>query len=235
VTALRTQIEFLDYLDHWLEGLPTAELTQVIVPPEETAIISVDVINGFCYEGALASPRVAGIVQPICNLFQAAWALGLRNILLTQDTHEPDAVEFAQFPPHCVRGSKENETVAEFKSLPFFNEIKVFPKNSIESVMNTGLESWIEYHPEVKTYIVVGDCTDLCTYQLAMHLRLDANSRQLQRRVVVPADCVQTYDMPVKTAEQIGAIPHAGDLLHAVFLYHMALNGVEVKSTLEAK
>jgi hypothetical protein len=39
---------------------------------------------------------------------------------------------------------------------------------------------------------------------------------------------VDTYDMAVDIAKSIGAIPHDGDLLHAIFLYHMALNGVEV-------
>jgi hypothetical protein len=44
---------------------------------------------------------------------------------------------------------------------------------------------------------------------------------------------VDTYDMSVSTATQIGANPHGADLLHAVFLYHMALNGVEVFSSLQ--
>jgi hypothetical protein len=94
--------------------------------------------------------------------------------------------------------------------------------------LNTGLNEWVAEHPQVNTFIVVGDCTDLCTYQLAMHLRLDANARQIQRRVIVPAEAVDTYDTPVDVARQIGALPHDADLLHAVFLYHMALNGIEV-------
>ena len=65
-----------------------------------------------------------------------------------------------------------------------------------------------------------------------MHLRLDANARQLQRRVIVPADCVDTYDRGVAVAAEQGGLPHDADLLHAVFLYHMALNGVEVAAKL---
>jgi len=34
--------------------------------------------------------------------------------------------------------------------------------------------------------------------------------------------------MAVDVAEQIGAIPHDGNLLHLIFLYSMMLNGVEV-------
>ncbi|MGD0709226.1 MAG: isochorismatase family protein [Anaerolineaceae bacterium] len=162
----------------------------------------------------------------------AVWSRGVRNIVLIQDTHEPDAVEFGSFPPHCVRGTAEAETVDAFKALPFFDQIKVMPKNSIASGLNTGLVEWLASHLSVDTFIVVGDCTDLCSYQLAMHLRLDANARQLKRRVVLPADCVDTYDTPLALAKEIGAFPHPGDLLHAVFLYHMALSGVEVVKTL---
>lgn len=224
---------FLDYLEDWSAALPVLPLVEAIADPQKAAIISVDIIHGFCYEGPLSSPRVAGIVAPVTRLFERAWERGLRHIILAQDTHEPDAVEFAQFPPHCVRGTPESEPVKAFQELPFFNEIRIFEKNSIASGLNTGLEEWVKAHPEVDTYLVVGDCTDLCTYQLAMYLRLDANARQLSRRVIVPADCVQTYDTPVDAARSLGIPSHPGDLLHAIFLYHMQLNGMEVVSHIE--
>jgi nicotinamidase-related amidase len=223
--------EFMDYLDGWVKTLPSLSVNEVTADPAKVAVISVDVINGFCTIGPLASPRVANIVDPIVKLFKAVWSRGVRHIVLVQDTHEPDAVEFGSFPPHCVRGTAEAETVDAFKALPYFGQITAMPKNSIASGLNTGLVEWLAAHPQVDTFIVVGDCTDLCTYQLAMHLRLDANARQLKRRVVLPADCVDTYDTPLALAKEIGAFPHPADLLHAVFLYHMALNGVEVVKT----
>jgi hypothetical protein len=82
--------------------------------------------------------------------------------------------------------------------------------------------------------IVVGDCTDLCTYQVAVPLKLAANQADRPLRIVVPRDCVQTYDLPVDIAQRVGAPPHAGDLLHEVFLYHMALHGIEVVSHIAA-
>jgi nicotinamidase-related amidase len=219
---------FLQYLESWTSALPPLPIARASADPSRTAVISVDVIHGFCYEGPLSSPRVAGIVNPIVRLFERSYEHGIRSFILTQDTHEPEAVEFAQWPAHCVRGTPEAETVAAFKALPFFDQMLVMEKNSIASGLDTALESWLADHPDVDTFIVVGDCTDLCTYQLAMYLRLDANARQLSRRVIVPADCVQTYDMPVDTALGLGILPHPGDLLHSLFLYHMQLNGVEV-------
>jgi nicotinamidase-related amidase len=224
---------FLDYLDSWFAGLPALPINQAIPDPRKTAILSVDITHGFCYEGSLSSPRVAGIVEPITSLLERSWERGVRNMILTQDAHEPEAVEFAQWPQHCVRGTPEAETVQKIKDLPFFDQMIIFEKNSIASGLNAKLNAWLETHPEVDTFLVVGDCTDLCTYQLAMHLRLDANERQLIRRVIVPADCVQTYDMPVETAQRLGILPHPGDLMHCMFLYHMQMNGMEVVSGIE--
>lgn len=219
---------FLDDLDQWLKNLKTISLHDAAPRPEQTAVISVDIIKGFCTVGPLSSPRVAGIVAPIVVLFQRAWDHGIRHILLSQDTHEPDAVEFGAWPPHCVRGTEESETVDEFRRLPFFDQMILFEKNSISSGQKTGLSGWIADHPEVDTFIVVGDCTDLCVYQLAMQLRLEANAYQLRRRVIVPEECVQTYDRSLEAARREGGFAHPGDLMHAVFLYHMALNGIEV-------
>lgn len=224
---------FLEFVENWVKQLPVTPLQHAAPHPERVAILSVDVIEGFCHTGPLASPRVAAIVQPIVTLFSRAWKCGIRHILLTQDAHEPDAVEFGCWPPHCVRGTPEAETVAAFKELPFFDQIVVLEKNSISSGLNTGLNDWLQAHLEVDTFIVVGDCTDLCTYQLAMHLRLDANARQRHRRIIVPANAVDTYDRSLATAREQGGLPHDGDLLHAVFLYHLALNGIEVVARIE--
>ena len=227
-TLLKNSEPFLHYATQWEAALPTLELSSLAPDPKQVAVISVDVINGFCHSGPLASPRVKGIIGPIVRLFEHTHAAGVRYFLLTQDTHEPEAVEFGQYPPHCVRGTDEAEAVPEFKALPFYREMVTFPKNSINSALNTGMEGWLKEHPEVNTFVTVGDCTDLCTYQLAMHLRLRANAAQLRQRVILPVDCVDTYDLPVATAKQIGAVPHDGNLLHLIFLYSMMLNGVEV-------
>ncbi len=220
--------QFLLYLKQWMDALPSVSLQEICPSPKNSAIISVDVINGFCSEGPLSSPRIQKIVKPITKLFSLSWGYGIKNIVLTQDTHEPDAVEFGSFPPHCVRGTSEAETVPEFQELPFFSQLIILEKNSIHSGLNTGLMEWMVDHPKVSDYLVVGDCTDLCVYQLAMHLRLDANARQKNRRVIIPAECVDTYDMSVSTAAKLGAMPHDAELLHAIFLYHMALNGVVI-------
>ncbi len=230
---VKDAMPFLIWVSDWKHNLSTWSLADEVDDASAVAVLSVDVTHGFCYEGPLSSPRVAAIVPPIVHLFERAHDLGVQHFILPQDTHAEEAVEFSSFPPHCTRGSTESESVAEFKALPFFDQFIILPKNSISSTIGTELPAWLDGHPEVNTFIVVGDCTDLCTYQLAMYLRLRANAHQrASDRVILPVDCVDTFDMPVQTAQEIGAFPHHGDLMHLIFLYHMALNGVQVVASI---
>ncbi len=232
-TFIENSRPFIEWMFNWREGIKPTSLKNLAAQnnPRSIGILSVDVIEGFCTVGPLASPRVNQIIQPIVELFTSAWTYGVRDILLTQDTHEPDAVEFAQYAPHCVRGTTEAETVTAYKMLPFYNQITVLPKNSINSALAPGFAEWIAARPEVTTWIVVGDCTDLCTHQLAMYMRTWANQNQLRDvRVVLPVNTVDTYDLPVDTAEKLGIIPHDAAFLHLVFLYNMMQNGIEVVS-----
>lgn len=232
-TLISRSRPFLSWVVDWQNSLKPVSLRDLVADagPDAVGLVSVDVIKGFCSVGPLASPRIEGIIVPITTLFTDAWALGVRNIAVTQDAHPEHAVEFASYAPHCIRGTAEAETVDAFRALPFFDSIPVFEKNSINSAFATGFQAWLDTRTHVKTWIAVGDCTDLCTYQLAMHLRLSANQHQRAGvRVIVPVNAVDTYDLPVAAAQQIGATPHDGDLLHTVFLYSMMLNGIEVVS-----
>lgn len=224
---------FLAYLEDWFDDLPNMAWQELIGgEPERVAVISVDVINGFCKSGPLASERVGAIAQPVADIFEQAYALGVRHFALTQDTHDPDTPEFQSYPPHCVRGTEESEAVDELKALSFFSDVAVFPKNSINSHIGTSLGAWISERQGVDCFVVVGDCSDLCTYQAAMHLRLEANANNFDRRIVVPAVAVDTYDTPVSTARELGIYAHDGDLHHIMFLHHMAMNGIEVVNSL---
>jgi nicotinamidase-related amidase len=223
--------DFLDYLDEWMEArtpLPLESLIAEAGGPQHVGLFCVDVINGFCHEGLLQSPRVRRIIAPIVALFTAAYAAGVEHFVLTQDTHDPAAAEFASYPPHCIRGTSEARTVPELAELPFASRFQVLPKNSIHSAIGTGLDAWLEAHPQVTHRIVVGDCTDLCTYHLALHLQFRANAANQTLPVILPMDCVDTYDIPVDVARQNEIPAHPADLLHAVFLYSMAMNGVRI-------
>ena len=228
-TFIKNSTPFLTWLATWHARLESVPLSKAIPRPERAAVLSVDLIVGFAYEGPLSGPRVAGIVPVVTRLFEQAETAGVRHFVLLQDCHTDDALEFGAFGPHCACGSREAETIPELLALPFSDRFAVMEKNSISSAIGTGLDTWLNARQqELDTFVVVGDCTDICVFDLAMHLRLRANAHGYKQCVTVPAAAVQTYDMRVDLAAELGVMPHDGDLLHALFLYQMALNGIKV-------
>ncbi len=221
---------FLQALVEWEQQLPSISWQDLHedIEAERVALFSVDMIKGFCTEGPLSSPRVQGIAQAVTETFENAYAAGVRDFILAQDAHTPDAVEFESYPPHCIEGTSEAETIPELAQLPFAESFTIVPKNSLNPFYGTELLAWQDIHRDLSVGVVVGDCTDLCVHQTAMHLKLYANAQNKKMRVIIPTNAVQTFDTPIKTAEQLGILPHSGDVLHLLFLYHMSLNGIEV-------
>ncbi len=83
-----TEKDFLEYLKEWQNKLPILSLKNVLTHPEKSAITSIDLVNGFCNSGALASPRVQEIIAPSIALLKSTWELGVRHFVLLQDFHE---------------------------------------------------------------------------------------------------------------------------------------------------
>jgi nicotinamidase-related amidase len=239
-TLIDASLPFLRFLAARQGGEREESLSAIVAAagsPERVAIVVVDVINGFCVSGALASERVGAIVPPIAELLHQADLQRVSNVALLCDTHTAHAEEFHQFAVHCVQGTIEAEPVDALKALPTFSSYKWVRKNSVSPWFNPDdLAGWLRGLPggDPHTVLVVGDCTDLCTYQVAVPLKLAANQDDRPLRIVVPRDCVQTYDLPVEVAQRVGALPHAGDLLHEMFMYHMSLHGIEVVSHIAA-
>lgn len=222
------------FIATWLKTLNDATFAEVAPDPEATAIFSADMINGFLHEGPLASERVNALAGPVVAVFEAAWEHGVREFVLLQDTHDPATPEFRAYPPHCVAGTSESTTVPELANLPFRDSFTVIEKNSLNPAVERTFDDWLVAHPRIVNAIVVGDCTDLCTYQLAMHLRMRANALNLRTfDVIVPANAVDTFDIPAKADTEVGQA-HPGDFFHNVFLYHMASNGIRIVQSLRA-
>jgi nicotinamidase-related amidase len=208
---------YLHWLDDWLASRPRVSLVAA-----ESVLVVVDMLDGFCRQGPLASPRIAAIVDGLTALVATFQEAGGHHVLLPQDAHRPDDAEFAWYPPHCLAGTDQARTVAPLAALagPGW---QVVPKHTIsalaEQEFRTALGQLVD--PDHRpTFVVIGNCTDLCIYQAAMGIMLNTPGAQ----VVLPHRAVATYDLPV---EAPGG-PHPGDLLHAVFLAHMASNGVQV-------
>jgi nicotinamidase-related amidase len=220
--ATRSEAHLRD-LETWLETLEPLDLEAELsagLKPEEVAVVCVDLIEGFTRLGPLASPRVTAIIENVVALLGRAEALGVTNVAFVQDAHPEDAEEFEAYPVHCVKGTDEALAVRELEALPNWARYEHLEKNSISALESTGLESWLAARPGLKLILAVGDVTDLCLYSLALGLKLRSIARGLGQRVVVPENCTQTWDAP----------DHPGDLYHAMFLFQMRRNGVQIAS-----
>ena len=220
---LETGRPFLQSVATWFNALPTVQMKGLFLSPARVAVFAVDMQVGFCSSGVLA-----GIVRPVVNLLQRAYALGVRYFLLPQERFVPGASPYGPFAAHALTEANGAAMVPDLSGLPFAHLLQVIPKSSPQPAFGTSLDEWVDVHPGVNTYFVVGNCTDLSLYQLAVYLKFRALSRQIQRRVIVPADCAATYDLPPERAGELGTLPHDGELLDRLFLYHMAGSGVEV-------
>lgn len=179
---------------------------------KDTALMVIDMINGFAREGALKSERVENLISPVLQLMEK-----FRDfpILVFADSHPADSPEFNSYPLHCLEGSSESEVVEELKNKAPYQLIK---KNSTNGFLTTAFQSWLTANPQIKNFIVVGDCTDICINQFAVTLKAFFNERNEASRVIVPINAVDTFDLGI----------HNADVMNVVLLCSMRDNGVEV-------
>ena len=216
------------FVTEWLGTLDDVRIEDIAPNPERTGIFSADLINGFLREGALASPRIDALTDPVLALLQRGWDHGVRHYAFMQDTHTPDNPEFRAYPPHCIAGTSESEMIPEIANLPFADSFHIIEKNSLHPATETKFDELWDEQRQIDRAIVIGDCTDLCVNHLAMHLRMRANALGMQEfEVIIPANCVDTFDIPVGKNMPPGTA-HPGDFFHEVFLYHLASAGVKV-------
>jgi len=178
--------------------------------PDVTLVV--DVLNGFCKRGNLASPRCRAAIPRIRTILEQRAAAGDALIFLA-DTHDPDDREFEVFPVHCVRGTDEAEVVDELQ--PFLRGARLIRKRRYSGFFETDLEAVLKA-ARPATVRVVGVCTDICV----MHTVADLRNRDYA--VIVPFQAVETFDAP----------GHEGDAVQRFALSH--LQGVLGASVEEA-
>lgn len=162
-----------------------------------TMAVFVDIINGFINEGAMASERVGDIIPPNAKLLKMCNETGILTAAFA-DCHEENAAEFASFPPHCVRDTRESEIVDELKEQGGYILI---PKNSTNGFNEQKFRDLIECHPEITTFIVTGDCTDICVLQFCLALKTYFTAQDRLVKIIVPLSCVETYDAPFHSSD----------------------------------
>ena len=153
----------------WLQDAAAAQAALPDLPldafaPASTALCILDMVNGFAVSGALASPRVGALIEPVAALARRCREAGM-PVLAFADTHTPESPELSSYPPHCLRGTAEAQVCAPIAAVPGLVTIE---KNSTNGFLEDAFRRWLGDNPDIRTLIVVGDCTDICVYQFAV-------------------------------------------------------------------
>ena len=150
------------------------------------ALVVVDMIEDFVHEGGAlyCGPSMAKVVPVIKRELERARTAGDPIVYLT-DEHLPDDAEFAQFPPHALKGSTGAKIVPELAARE--GDV-VIPKRRFSGFFGTDLDITLRERG-VDTLRLVGDCTNICVLYTA------ADARNLGYAVEVVRDGVTSFDL----------------------------------------
>jgi nicotinamidase-related amidase len=186
------------------------------LPKDKTVVVVVDMVNGFVHEGLLSSPRILTIIDGISGLLKRAG--GYEKIFFL-DQHSDTSPELKTYGVHAVKGSREDELIPELAELSKGADASVIYKNSTNGFHAQGFKEWLEEKEDIiENYVVTGCEADICVAHFATTMKTYFNEKNLDRRIIVPIDCVETYDYGT----------HDGDLMKVISLWEMKLNGIEV-------
>ena len=150
------------------------------------ALLVIDMIEDFVHEGGAlyCGPSMAEIVPVIQRELERAHSGGEPVVYLT-DEHLTDDGEFAQFPPHAIKGSSGARIVPEVA--PRTGDI-VVAKRRFSGFFATDLDITLRERG-VDTLRLVGDCTNICVLYTA------ADARNLGYAVEVVRHGVTSFDL----------------------------------------
>lgn len=200
-----------------LQNLPSISIESL--PPERTAFVIIDMVNGFVREGMLKSDRIEKLIPEIVSIIGKCRALKL-PIVAFADCHTKESPEFGSYPCHCMKDSSESEMVDEIKSAGGYTLIY---KNSTNGFLEKDFEAWLKEHQQIDNFIISGDCTDICIMQFALTLKTYFNMKNIRSNIIVPLNMVETFDLP----------PHDGDVMNIFALYALISGGINVVDKIE--
>ena len=199
-----------------IDNLPSIPISSLL---GNTALICIDMNNGFCKQGLLYNNRMKALIPKISEIAHIFDKIKELPILLVTNFHQENDLEFNIYPRHCVIGTAEAEIVDELKDLKNF---RIIGKNCTNSlVINPFIENIQNlYAKGIKRFLVVGGCTDICVYQLCIYLNTFFLHLNLPAEIIVPVSAIDTFDFK--------PFNHNADLMNIVFTYSMMSNGIKV-------
>jgi len=186
-------------------------------PKDNTVIVTVDMVKGFVNKGVLSSPRIISIIDAIVDLNTRS--NGYKKIFFL-DEHEENSSELITYAKHCIKGTEESELIDELnKEEVIGKDAAMISKNSTNGFHAPAFKEWLEKNEDIiENYIVVGCEADICVSHFVTTLKTYFNEKNLNKRIIVPINGVETFDFET----------HDGDLMKVISLWEMKSNGVEI-------
>ena len=138
--------------------------------PESTAVVIVDMQNGFCHpDGSLYAPGSEEAIEGCVALVDRAREAGA-SVAYTRDVHPPGQFEdahyydeFERWGEHVLEGSWEAELVEELQPR---DEELVVVKHTYDAFYRTQLEGWLESH-NIDNLVFGGTLANVCVLHTA--------------------------------------------------------------------
>lgn len=138
--------------------------------PTQTALIVVDMQNGFCHsDGSLYAPASEAVIDPITSLISAAETAGA-SIVFTKDEHPVNQFsdthyydEFDRWGKHVIEGTWDAEFVDELN--PAQADLIVI-KHTYDAFYETQLDGWLTAH-NISDLVICGTLANVCVLHTA--------------------------------------------------------------------
>lgn len=160
----------------------------------ETALIIVDMVNGFVNEGVLHDKNIKKIVPRQLELLEEA-EKKKSLIILVKDTHNNTATEFKRFgnTTHCIQGTSEAELIDELKPFEQKDNVITVEKNSTSLMESPEFREIVKQAENLKEANFVGCCSDICVFNGAMGLANYYDEWNRDVTINVHEDAIATY------------------------------------------
>lgn len=140
------------------------------VDPTQTALIVIDIQNGFCHpDGSLYAPGSEAVIEPICSLIERVREQTI-PVIFTRDVHPPEQFannyyydEFDRWGEHVIEGSWDAQL---HDALPVADDDTIVDKHTYDAFHQTSLAGYLDSHG-IHDLLFVGTLANVCVLHTA--------------------------------------------------------------------
>lgn len=138
--------------------------------PEHTAVLVVDMQNGFCHpEGSLYAPGSEAAIESVAGVVDEGRTHNA-SVIFTRDVHPPEQFadshyydEFDRWGEHVREGTWETEIV---DGIPVDEHDHVVVKHTYDAFYRTDLEGYLDTHG-INDLLICGTLANVCVLHTA--------------------------------------------------------------------